>query len=260
MTKRRRATFRESDMYGPVRDWLLAQGYTIRGEVKDCDIAARKDDGLVIVELKRQFSIELLIQATRRQSACESVYVALPVGALKRRGSRWRGVTRLLRRLELGLIFVDLRKSPPRIEIPFHPLPFQRQQRKGARRAILEEIAHRSGDFNKGGSTGRKILTAYRENAIQVACFLDKLGPTAPRQLRALGTGPKTLSILSSNFYGWFVRVEKGVYTVTAKGRAALETAAYKRLAARYRATLQEQTEHPMSDTGLPITGDGNIE
>jgi hypothetical protein len=32
--------FRESDLYAPVRDFLAAQGYTVRAEVKHCDVVA----------------------------------------------------------------------------------------------------------------------------------------------------------------------------------------------------------------------------
>ena len=34
---------RESDLYGPVRDYLENLGYQVKGEVKDCDIAALRD-------------------------------------------------------------------------------------------------------------------------------------------------------------------------------------------------------------------------
>jgi hypothetical protein len=36
--------------------------------------------------------------------------------------------------------------------------------------------------------------------------------------LRGLGTGDKTTSILSANHYGWFQRIEKGVYELTDQG------------------------------------------
>jgi hypothetical protein len=54
-----------------------------------------------------------------------------------------------------------------------------------------------------------------------------------PRQLRAFGTGAKTLSILSRNVYGWFSRVNRGLYAVTPKGREAL--AKYPELVRHYR-------------------------
>jgi hypothetical protein len=209
---------RESDLYGPIRDYLVERGYTVRGEVRDCDVTAVKDDDLIIIELKRAFGTSLLIQATQRQRLTDSVYVALPRPEDGLRTRHWRGVTHLLRRLEIGLILVSFGDRAPIVEVLFHPIPFERKKLKKHKHAILTEIAGRSGDFNEGGTTRRKRLTAYRENALHVAWLLERNGPTTPKKLRELGAGPKTLSILSSNFYSWFERVERGVYRITPKG------------------------------------------
>jgi len=219
---KRTATLRETDLYGPVRDYLIAHGYTVRGEVKDCDVTAVKGDDLIVVELKRSFSTALLVQATRRQRVADSVYVALPRPQARTSRTDWRGFKTLLRRLELGLIFVSFTEDGPVVEVVFHPLPYEPKQNKRHRRAIIQEVAARTGDHNPGGSSRRKVLTAYREAAILIACYLEEYGPLQPRQLRTLGTGPKTLPILSSNFYGWFSRVSRGVYALSPKGNAAI--------------------------------------
>ncbi len=209
----------ETDLALPVCRYLRDHGYTVRSEVRDCDITATKGDDLIIVELKRNFSTALLAQATKRQRITDSVYVALPRPSRRKARS---DIQHLLRRLELGLIFVSVNGRPPRVEVVFHPIPFQRQKRKRARRAVLREMSQRSEDFNTAGSSQRKLVTAYRENAIQIACYLDVLGPMSPRQLRALGTGPKTLSILYSNFYGWFERIDRGLYALRPQAREEL--------------------------------------
>lgn len=239
MARVRPSPLRETDLYGPVRDWLAAQGYAVRAEVEHSDVIAKKGEDLIVIELKRRFDVSLLIQAARRQRISDSVYVALPKPASKDRGRRWRGIQRLIRQLEMGLIVVSPDPPAPRVEILFHPLPFQRRKLRRARRAVLEEMANRSGDYNQGGSVRKKLVTAYRENAIQIACCLQEFGPLAPRQLRALGTGPKTLSILSSNFYGWFERVERGIYALTAQGKTELE--AYPELVSRSRRELDQR-------------------
>lgn len=221
---------RETDLYEPVRDWLAARGYTVRGEVKGCDIAATKGEDLIRIELKRGFTTDLLLQAVDRQRAADSVYVALPRPQRGRNTSRWRGIEHLLRRLEIGLLLVS--PGTGRVEAALHPLPFERRRDKKTRRAILAEIAGRSGDYNPGGSNRCKLLTAYRENAVFVACCLHRHGTLSPRALRALGTGPKTLSILRKNVYGWFERQGRALYGITPEGRAAL--ADYPELAARY--------------------------
>lgn len=227
------STFSETDLYEPLRVYLTAQGYTVRSEVAHCDIAATRGDDLLIIEMKRSLSLALIAQAVERQAITDAVYVAIPRPADV---TRWRGQTRgvfkVLRRLELGLILVAPDPDLP-VEVVFHPLPSERRRNRRATRAVLQEMARRSGDFNAGGSCRRKLVTAYREQAIHVACCLAEHGPLSPRALRALGAGPKTLAILARNVYGWFERVNRGVYALTACGQE--ELALYPELTARYR-------------------------
>jgi hypothetical protein len=120
--------------------------------------------------------------------------------------------------LEIGLLLVEQGAMGMVVSKQFDPLPYQRKKNTRSRRALLTEVADRSGDYNVGGSTKRTLMTAYRENAILIACCLAKLGPSSPKSLRNLGAGDKTTSILSANHYGWFQRVEKGVYELTDQG------------------------------------------
>ena len=53
-------TIRETDLYEPVKRYLEHQGYTVNAEVAGCDVTARKDDELVLIELKTSFSTALL--------------------------------------------------------------------------------------------------------------------------------------------------------------------------------------------------------
>ena len=69
----------ESDLYGPVRSYLEGLGYDVKGEVKDCDVAAVRDGELIVVELKRGFTLELVFQAMDRQRVADGVYVAVPL-------------------------------------------------------------------------------------------------------------------------------------------------------------------------------------
>ncbi len=44
---------KESDLYHPIKRYLEAQGYEVKGEVHDCDVlAVRGDEEPVIVEIK----------------------------------------------------------------------------------------------------------------------------------------------------------------------------------------------------------------
>ena len=226
----------ETELSAPVEAYLQSHGYQVNCEVKDCDIVATKGDDLIIVELKTSVNLTLLVQATKRQSISDSVYVAVP--APTKRNRQWRGTLTVLKRLEIGLLLVDEGVMGIVVSKQFDPIPYQRKKNTRSRRALLTEVADRSGDYNVGGSTKTTLMTAYRENAILIACCLSKLGPSSPKSLRNLGTGDKTTSILSANHYGWFQRVEKGVYELTDQGNVDSRsfTQIYKQAEAHFKA------------------------
>ncbi len=233
----------ETDLHRPVADYLIDQGYTVRSEVHNCDIAAVKGDDLVIVELKLALNLPLVAQAAMRQKVTDSVYIAIPRPPNKNKWLRRnKAAMSLLRRLEIGVILVSLTNRKPLVEVITHPEPFEPHKRPSAHRAILREVEKRSGDFNQGGCTRTKLVTAYRENAVFVAVCLAQNGPQSPRQLRALGTGEKTYNILHGNYYSWFERVKKGVYALTPRGKCELDQ--YPELAQRYRELLAAMGEN----------------
>jgi hypothetical protein len=62
-------------------------------------------------------------------------------------------------------------------------------------------------------------MTAYRQQALACAASLSA-GPRRTRDVKvAIPEAPK---ILLHNVYGWFVRVDRGVYGLTDAGKAAL--------------------------------------
>lgn len=231
----------EEDLYRPIYNYLVEQGYRVHSEVKNCDVTAVKEDELIVIELKRSFNAKLLMQATRRQRAADSVYVAIPRPKGGARSADWNDMCHLLRRLELGLIVVSFRSGMAEAEVVFHPAPFERTKSKGMRHSILREISGRYGDFNVGGSTKRKIMTAYRENSVHIACCLEKFGPLSPAALKKLGTGSKTSSILTKNFYGWFERVSRGLYALHPQGREGMKH--YPELVKHYLDGLEKPLE-----------------
>ncbi|PKR84624.1 DUF2161 domain-containing phosphodiesterase [Heyndrickxia camelliae] len=217
----------EADLYEPVRRLFVREGYEVNGEVKDCDLTAVKEEELIIVEMKKNLTVELLIQAANRQKLTDLVFIAIPKPKYKMYSKKWHDMCHLLKRLELGLIIVSFLKSGAKAEIILSPAPFDRkrtmQMNKKKRLSLLTEINGRSGDYNIGGSNKTKIMTAYKENCIQIACYLDREGPTSPKTLRKMGTGEKTLSILTQNYYGWFEKVSRGIYTITEKGKEEIK-------------------------------------
>lgn len=216
----------EVDLYKPIQKHFIKEGFEVYGEVRDCDIAMVKGDAVVVVELKLTLNVQLLIQATKRQKLTDLVYIAIPKPSFSRRSKRWTDLCHLIKRLELGLIVVSFSGRGKRVEVIFDPVPIDRarsmRQNKRKRDALMKEMEGRSSDVNLGGSNRVKIRTAYKENCVQIACYLERLGPLSPKALRELGTGEKTSSILTKNYYRWFERVKRGTYVISEKGKKEL--------------------------------------
>ncbi|MGB4649397.1 MAG: DUF2161 family putative PD-(D/E)XK-type phosphodiesterase [Acetivibrionales bacterium] len=235
----------ETDLYEPIREYLEELGYEVQGEVKGCDLAAVMGDDLIVVEMKTSFNLKLLSQAVKRQRVTDSVYVAIPYPKGGKRTAAWRDMCILLRRLEIGLITVDLAKDGGRVEVHFHPCSFDRlrslRANKRVRYSIIKEAEGRSGHYNTGGTTRTRLITAYREQAIHIACCMMRYGDMSPAQLRKIGTSPKTPNILRDNYYGWFTRVSRGIYKLEDSAREFLEE--YPELAEHYMNLIAEMEQ-----------------
>lgn len=242
MAKSTSARILETELYMPVHDYLEALGYNVQGEVKSCDIAAIMGEELVVVELKTSFNLKLLAQAVKRQRVADSVYVAIPRPKGGTRTAGWRDMCMLLRRLELGLITVAPHRENGKVEVHFHPDTFERSKsirsQKKVRQHIIKETTSRSGHYNTGGSSKKKLITAYREQAIHIACCLIKYGQLSPAKIKKLGACSKTPDILADNHYGWFNRVSRGVYTLNECAHEFL--AGYPELVQHYMDVLSE--------------------
>jgi hypothetical protein len=95
-------------------------------------------------------------------------------------------------------------------------------RRDGKRRSrIVEEHRRRKGDPIAGGSTRVPQMTAYRQQTLAVANAIARTR-SRPRDLRILA--PDAAKILRRNVYGWFERIERGLYGLTSSGHAALLT------------------------------------
>ena len=214
----------ELELYAPVKTFLEGQGYTVKGEVRGCDlVATRGAEPPVIVELKLRFSLGLVLQGIDRLGVTDAVYLAVPTLKLKS-GLEYRSVKKLCRRVGLGLICVHHGKRRHTVEVLLDPLPYQ--PRKNRRRAerLIGEHARRVGDPNRGGSSTRlPIVTAYRQEALRCAELLASKGPCRIAAIRAEADAPNGARILQQNVYGWFERVERGIYRLTEAGLRDLD-------------------------------------
>ncbi|WP_442598839.1 DUF2161 domain-containing phosphodiesterase [Neobacillus sp. D3-1R] len=224
--KDKKVKLNETDLYKPIRNYFTKQGFNVYGEVQHCDMAVIKDNELILIELKLNLTVDLLIQATKRQRLTDLVYVAIPKPKYSLRSKKWRDILHLMRRLELGLIIVQFLKSSTKMDVVVSPAPFDgtksRQLNKKKRVQLLKEIEGRNGDYNVGGSNKTKIMTAYKESCIHIATLLARHGPLSPKLLRQRGTGEKTLSILNKNYYGWYDKIQRGLYSISEKGKKEL--------------------------------------
>ncbi len=212
---------RETELYQPLKTFLEDQGYEVKAEVTHCDIVAmRGDEPPLIVEMKTSLSLELLMQGVERLALSDTVYVAFPAGKGKSWLKRAKVATKLCRRLGLGLISVRF-GDPARVLVHADPSPYQPRKSKPRLNALLKEFAARDGDPNTGGQTRQTIVTAYRQEALAVAEALAE-GPNRPAVLAKSLNIPRAASILQNNYYGWFYRVERGVYALTDHGQAAI--------------------------------------
>src|SRR5260370_32617031 len=97
----------EAMLYGPVKRFLEGCGYRVKGEVRGCDLVARRgDEPAVIVELKLRFTLALVLQGIDRLRLSERVYLAVPRPPRKTRGAMPDAppIRPLCRPLGLGLL------------------------------------------------------------------------------------------------------------------------------------------------------------
>ncbi|WP_299473863.1 DUF2161 family putative PD-(D/E)XK-type phosphodiesterase [uncultured Roseibium sp.] len=211
----------ETDLYLPVKTYLIGQGYDVKAEVGAADIVAcRGDEEPVIVELKTGFTLGLFHQAITRQSVTDSVYIAVARGTGRRFQHTLRNNINLARRLGLGLITVRL--SDGLVEVHVDPGPYTPRKSKPRKDRLLREFSRRVGDPNTGGSTRVRLVTAYRQDALRCAAYLETNGPSRGADIAKATNVERATRIMADDHYGWFERVERGIYKLTPKGAASL--------------------------------------
>ena len=229
-------SFKEAELYAPLKRFFEKQGYVVKGEVKGCDMAMGKDGEIVVVELKKSFNMSLLYQALDRKRVASGVYIAIPRRALMKNRVH---ILHILEKLNIGLVTVAM--DSPVKTVAAHLVPQLGAIRKGAKaRALAAEMNGRTFDGNVGGSTGRKLLTAHRERVIHMACVLEKIGHGKPSRLvKEYGCYKSAGQMLNRNFYGWFVKLQKGVYALSDVGQAALNDPQFGEIIEYYRKKME---------------------
>ena len=113
----------ETSLYQPVKRFLESLGFEAKGEVGGCDIVALRQGSpaaLIICELKLSFTLELVLQAVDRSSACDEVWVAVRASLRGRGRETDSRVKKLCRLCGFGLLSVF---SSGRVEVLVEPVP-----------------------------------------------------------------------------------------------------------------------------------------
>ena len=218
----------ETELYKPIKSYFEARGFEVKSEIMHCDLVAihPQSGATILVEMKKTFNLALLLQGIERLRLGGDVVLAVERNR-KKNGShnqRFGDLTELCRMLGIGLMTVTFFKTKaPVLDILCEPGdPPLRGQRRLRQTRLLNEFRERSGDYNTGGSTGRKLVTAYREKALRVAWAISQHGQLPPRQAAAITEVRLASHILQKDYYGWFERVKRGVYRLKPDGAAAI--------------------------------------
>ena len=216
---------KESDLYQPLKHFLESQGYDVKGEVHDCDVlAVREQEAPVIAELKLTLNLTVVLQAVDRLKLSPKVYIGVPsqCKVMKRQG---KAIVKLLRMLGLGLMLINPEAKTGKVNIVLDPGEYKPRKSKYRQERLLGEFAKRVGDPNLGGSVRTAgVVTAYRQQAIQIAKYLHKHGPTKASLVAQAVGEPKARGFLYRDVYGWFERLGEGVYGLSPRGRREIST------------------------------------
>lgn len=210
----------ETSLYSPVKGFLEGLGFVVKGEIGGCDLVALSDHSppiVVICELKLKFNLELVLQGVDRMAVSDEVWLAACMSARGKGRESDARFRNLCRRLGLGLLGILPNGEVQILITPAAPAP-RRNPRRRSR--LIEEHRRRRGDPVAGGGSRSPIMTAYRQEALSCAAALAD-GPKRPRDLKA--ERPNASRILLNNVYGWFTRVDRGIYDLTDAGREALK-------------------------------------
>ena len=208
---------KETDLYPPIKAFLEGQGYEVKSEIGAVDVmAVRGEEDPVLVELKTGFSLALFHQGIERQKVTDAVYLAVPRQTGAAAYKAIKNNINLCRRLGLGLLTVRL--SDGFVEAHLDPGPYSPRKSKQRKNRLLAEFVKRVGDPNTGGATRKGLMTAYRQDALKCLLVLDQDGPTKASDVAKAANVSKARAIMADNHYGWFEKIERGIYTLSPKG------------------------------------------
>lgn len=150
----------------------------------------------------------------------DNVYIAVPRKSGKAAMVAIRRNKMLCRRLGIGLITVRL--SDNVVVVHCEPGPFKPRKIKARKTKLLSEFERRHGDPNLGGMTSEGLMTSYRQGALRCAKVLHDEGACKASYVAKMAGFEKARALMANNHYGWFEKIDRGVYGLTSEGAKAL--------------------------------------
>lgn len=224
----------EKELYLPVKLYFEKLGFSVDGEVKNCDLLAIKNDVVVVAELKKTFNISLVYQLIERKSITPYVYAVI-IRPKNFRSKRTKQMLKLVKILGVGLLVVS--ETSGVIEEIIKPNIVQNDIKINTkkRKKVSDEFDKRTYKENIGGVNRKKVLTAYRENSIAALCIADKYGIIETRKIK-----DNIKKTVQSNYYGWFYRIKTGVYGITEIGMKYLDNTDFNEVILFYKSEVEK--------------------
>ena len=135
----------ETDLYPPIKRHLERLGLKVKAEVCGCDLVALSHGSpelIVIREMKQSFTLELVLQAVDRTSACDEVWLAVRASKRGRGRENDARVRKLCRFLGFGLLTVT---AEGRVDVVTESGPWKPRHDAKRRSRIVEEHRRRKG-------------------------------------------------------------------------------------------------------------------
>jgi hypothetical protein len=215
---------KESELYEPMKQYFLEQGAKVHAEVRGNDMVVIQDELYFGIELKKTFNLELVFQLLRRRGLFHGQY-----GVIEVKKGTFHNKTQalmLLSALGFGLYGVEFLKNKPKVM-----LLLQCSKREDSiffkgktRLRMISEISSRFIEYGDGGVNTGGALSSYRQRALYALWLIQKKSSVSPKDLNLSFSSQSAGSLLQDNFYGWFLRKQRGCYIATDAGLQALST------------------------------------
>jgi hypothetical protein len=207
---------KETELYIPLKKTFEELGYHIQAEVHHLDFMACKDDHCFGIELKLELNLKVIAQAAKRLEIIDHMFIA----TLKpKKTESIKDKLYIIKALGLGLIYVDVINQ--KCDVVIDALsPFIKKKKKHIR--LKKEFHARILSSNQAGSHQKKLMTHYKENVLVILGAL-KSGLHSAKDIQKHYQIKDVQHKLYKNYYAWFMRYERGLYTLSDLGLSVYE-------------------------------------